>query len=107
MILQIRKLIGKLEEHRGTWRSRQASIRRLMKLLGTLLEVLRQEHHAAHKPIEEARREAESLLASHARGDQEAFNDDRLAAWAAKVRAALEGLDRPSSPPPERDRFWA
>ena len=65
----------------------------------------RQQHPAA-RDVEAVLQDARHLLVEYRSGKKDALSADRLNPLFEKIGQALDSLDRPAGPQPERDRFW-
>ena len=107
IVAEIRKLLKKVtDKRRLRLSSRRAQLVSLVQLLGELATLFGGQQHPAARDVEAILQDARHLLAEYRSGKKDALSADRLNPLFEKIGQALDSLDRPTGPQPERDRFW-
>ena len=107
VVTEIRELLKKVTDKRHLrLGSRRARLESLVQLLEELAMLLARQQHPATQDIEAVLEHARHLLVEHTSGKREALSADRLNPLVEKVSQALDRVDAPAGPQPERDRFW-
>ena len=77
-----------------------------MQLLEELAMLLARRQHLAARDVEAVLEDARYLFVEHRSSKRGTLSADRLNPLVEKVSQALDSLNRPAGPQPERDRFW-